>query len=240
MSSDVGSIELTSALPLMPAFILEGLVRTAGASTGVLGTAVAWAMTAGVTVTTVSAIRSGWRPSATLIGLAAATLAMFASIAAVRGYMGVAGAGSSRYVYAAAPTLAILLAEILPWIARAARGLRPRTRLASSVAVVLALEFATLSNVSLLLESRGQVVVAARQVRAGIELMTGPDGLDCDVEPVVTAPEDVFIARLPDPTHTRRLVERFGDPRTDALAPSFVEAPTADDDADARRLLCRP
>jgi hypothetical protein len=222
-----------------PLYIVEGLARTAGAAIGILGSVPGWIALGVLVGLAIVAARRGWRPSPTLVGLAAATASLFASVAVLRGYLRVEGVASSRYLYVAAPLVGVLVAEIGPVLVPAMASARPRSRFAIVAVSVLVLDLALVGNVRLLADARAWQFRSAREVRAALDMLAGPDAAACDIDAVETRPEEVVVATMPTPSDVRRFLDRFGDPRTDILVPWAVIPPTDEDHALARRLLCR-
>jgi hypothetical protein len=228
------------AIVQAPPYILEGLARTAGGAIGILGSVPGWIAVSVLTTLAIAGAVAGWRPSPTLVGLLATAIALFASVAALRGYLGVAAVSSSRYLYVAAPVVGVMLAELGPVLVRAAERRGSGARFALLAIGILVLDVALLGNVRILSDARGVQLRSAREVRAAIDVLTGPDAASCDIDAVETRPEEVVVATMPGRETVSRLIARFGDPRSDVLVPWAVVPPDLDDRALARRLLCRP
>jgi hypothetical protein len=222
-----------------PVYVLEGFAMTVGAAIGLPGAAPAYLGAVVLAVMCAAAFVLGWRPSATLVGLFAAVVALFASVALLRGYLGIAGVSSSRYLYVGAPLIGLLIAEVAPTIGPAARSRGRRVSVVLATAAILVLDLALIGNVRLLVDARGWAERASREVRAALDVLTGPDGAACDIDAVETTPDEVVVATMPTPTSANRLIAAFGDPRVDVLVPWAVVPPVDADHALARRLLCR-
>lgn len=213
-----------AAIASIPRFVADGLGTVLGVAAGVPAEAGPFVLLAVVVAVGLRHPRRLRSPR--VIGIAIAVTAQYALAALIRAHLFEGQAEYTRYVYTPA-ILAIVAAGVL------VRGIKHtpvgRKRLFTSVGLAVWATTALILNGRLLLAGREIFLDRADMTRALVTVALAPH------PPGVDATRSLVL--VPSPEDLRRIVARYGDPRTDALVPGSVRPIPPEILAEARRRL---
>jgi hypothetical protein len=214
-----------AALASIPRFVADGVGSVLGVVAGV-------PYGAGLLVLIAVAIAVGLRHrrrlrSPRVVGIALAVVSQYALAALIRAHLFEGQAEYTRYLYTPV-VLAIVAAAVL---VRGIKHTSPgRKRLFTTIGLAVWATTALVLNGRLLLAGRELFLDRADMTRALVTVALEPDpppGIDLSRSLVL----------VPSPESLRRIVDRYGDPRTDSLVPGSVRPIPPKILAEARRRL---
>jgi hypothetical protein len=213
-----------AAIASIPRFVAEGLLTVVGVVSGLRPVA---GLLIGLAVVIAVGARHPRRlRSPRVVGITVAVVAQYALAALIRAHLFEGQAEYTRYVYTPA-ILAIVAAGVL------VRGIKctteGRKRQFTTVGLAVWAITAVTFNGTLLLAGRELFFQRADMTRALVTVALEP--LPPDVDPARS------LVLVPSPESVRRIVERYGDPRTDWLVPGSVRPIPPEVLAEARRRL---
>ena len=213
------------AIASIPRFVADGLGTVLGVVAGVPAEA-------GLLVLAAVLIAVGIRHprrlrSPRVIGIAMAIVAQYALAALVRAHLFEGQAEYTRYVYTPAILALVAAGVLVRGIKRTSEG---RKRLYTTVGLAVWATTALILNGRFLIAGRELFLARADMTRALVTVALAPDrpsGVDTTRSLVL----------VPSPDSLGRIVERYGDPRTDSLIPGSVRPIPPEILTEARRRL---
>jgi hypothetical protein len=199
----------------VPRFVTDGLGAAFGGATGwgnLVGPALWLGIVAWIIVLVLRRRPVPSRAVACLLAIASE----YAILGLVRAQLGSDAAGYTRYTYLSGMLALVCIASLI------GRPTISRRRVPWVVgAGILALAVSLAWNLQLLIAGRALFAERAELTRALVTIGT-TDPLPVGVDP------DLTLVLVPSPSELRRLTAEHGSPLTDALAPSFVPAVSAE------------
>jgi hypothetical protein len=223
LSPDRDPISVQS-IASIPRFVADGLATVLGVVAGVPPEAGLFVLM--IVVAAVGLRHPRRLRSPRVIGIAFAVVAQYALAALIRAHLFEGQAEYTRYVYTPA-ILAIVAAGVLVrGIKRTSEG---RKRLITTAGLAVWATTALVLNGRLLLAGRELFLARADMTRAlvTVALEAHPPGTEAGRSLVL----------VPSPVALRSIADRYGDPRTDSLAPGSVRPIPPEVLAEARRRL---
>jgi len=217
-------LNLETAIAI-PSFVAGGFANAAGAVLGVgpqLGAIAAW----GVLILAISMNlrRRDPRPQVA-IACAFGIAFQYTLIAAARAGVTEGRVDYTRYTYVGALLMLVAVADLARGVGLPQARLR---RLVVAGVLVALLELGLVWNVRLLVEGRALFAERAMTTRALVTVALDPAYAS-------QVADDRSLVLVPSPQSLRAIVDRYGSPLADALAPWAVPPVTPDDISDALR-----
>jgi hypothetical protein len=224
VSADRDPFSLT-ALASVPHFVADGLGSVLGVVAGV-------PYGAGLLVLVAVIIAVGLRHrrrlrSPRVVGIALAVVAQFALAALIRAHLFEGAAEYTRYLYTPVVLTIVAAGVLVRGIKHTAHG---RKRMYTTFGLAAWATTALILNGRFLLAGREVFLERADMTRALVMVALEP-------RQPSSVDESRSLVLVPSPDSLRRIIERYGDPRTDQLAPSAVRPIPPQVLAEARRRL---